>query len=77
LDLVRDRDVGVQVGVPGPGVAVDEHRRDQAAGVDLPGSLMALPGVQYSVLDERQGVGHRRFVGGPDLSGQDRVGDRP
>jgi len=56
---------------------VDEHRRDQAAGVDLPGSLMALPGVQYSVLDERQGVGHRRFVGGPDLSGQDRVGDRP
>ena len=36
LDLVRDRDVGVQVGVAGAGVAVGERGRDQPGDVDLP-----------------------------------------
>ena len=35
LDLVADRDVGVQVRVGGAGVAVGEHARDQALGLDL------------------------------------------
>ncbi len=34
-DLVGDRDVGVQVGVACPGVAVGERGADQAGGVDL------------------------------------------
>ena len=34
-DLVGDRDVGVQVGVAGPGVSVGECGADQAGGVDL------------------------------------------
>ena len=32
LDLVRDRDVGVQIRVAGPAVAVGERRRDQTRG---------------------------------------------
>ena len=39
LDLVRDRDVGVQVRVAGPAVAVGERGRDQPADVDLPDPL--------------------------------------
>ena len=35
LDLVRDGDVSVQVGVTGAGVAVGERRGHQPAGVDL------------------------------------------
>ena len=36
LYFVRNGDVGVQVRVAGPGVAVGERRRDQAGDVDLP-----------------------------------------
>jgi len=45
LDLVADRDVGVQVGVAGAAVAVRERRRDQAPDVDLPGAAAAQAGV--------------------------------
>src|SRR5690606_4264515 len=43
LDLVRHRDVGVQVGVPGTGIAVGERGRDQTSGFDLAYPFGALP----------------------------------
>ena len=36
LHLVRDRDMGVQIRVAGPAVAVGKRGGDQAADVDLP-----------------------------------------
>ena len=54
LHLVRDRDVGVQVRVAGPAVAVGERGRDQASDVDLPDALRPGPGEQGVLLDERQ-----------------------
>ena len=53
LHLVRDRDVGVQIRVAGPAVAVGERGRDQAADVDLPDPLRPGPGEQGMLLDER------------------------
>jgi hypothetical protein len=43
LHLVRNGDVGVQVRISGSGVAVGERGRDQAAYVDLPDPVPALP----------------------------------
>ncbi len=63
LHLVRDRDVGVQVGVPGAGVAVGERGRDQPGDVDLADPVGALAGVQGVRLDERQRVGDGVVVG--------------
>ena len=77
LDLVRHRDVGVQVRVPGAGVAVGERGRDQAGDVDLADPVGALPGVQGVLLDERQGVGDGLVVGQLDLRRDLRWGDRP
>ena len=56
LHLVRHRDVGVQIRVAGPAVAVGERGRDQASDVDLPDALRPGPGEQGMLLDERQGV---------------------
>ena len=64
LHLVRDRDVGVQIRVAGPAVAVGERGRDQASDVDLPDPLRPGPGEQGMLLDERQRVLARR-PGGP------------
>ena len=50
LDLVRDRDVGVQVRVAGPTIPVGERGRDQAAHVDLPEPLWPGPGEQGMLL---------------------------
>ena len=44
LHLVRDRDVGVQIRVAGPAVAVGERGRDQPADVDLPDPAVARSG---------------------------------
>ena len=77
LDLVGDRDVGVQVGVAGAGVAVGERGRDQPGDVDLAHPVRALPGEQGVLLDERQRVGDGRVVGPFDLRGDVRRGDRP
>jgi hypothetical protein len=46
LDFVRHRDMGVQVRVAGPAVAVGERGRDQATHVDLPDPLRPGPGEQ-------------------------------
>ena len=56
LHLVRHRDVGVQIRVAGPAVAVGERGRDQASDVDLPDPLRPGPGEQGMLLDERQRV---------------------
>ena len=53
LHLVRHRDVGVQIRVAGPAVAVGERGRDEAADIDLPDALWPGPGEQGMLLDER------------------------
>ena len=69
LDLVRDRDVGVQVRVAGPAVAVGERDGDEAPHVDLPDPLSPGPGEQGMLLEERS----RRPARRPD----GRVRSRP
>jgi hypothetical protein len=53
LDLVRDCDVGVQVWVAGPAVAVGERGGNKASDVDLTDALRTGPGEQGMLLDER------------------------
>ena len=77
LHLVRDRDVGVQVGVAGAGVPVGEAGGDQPAGVDLADAAGAEPGVAGVALQELEGGGDRGVVGGLDPLGDLGVGDRP
>ena len=69
--------MGVQVRVPGAGVAVGERRRHQAAGLDLPDAALPDPGVQRFAFEERQRIGDRGKVGPFDLGGDLRVGQRP
>ena len=77
LHLVRHRDVGVQIRVAGPAVAVGERGRDQASDVDLPDALRPGPGEQGMLLDERQRVLHRGLMGPFDHSRHRRISDRP
>ena len=77
LDLVRDGDVGVQVGVSGAGVAVGEPGGDEPGHLDLPDPVGPFAGVQDVVLDERQGVGDGGVVGLLDLRGDLRRRERP
>jgi hypothetical protein len=78
LDLVRDRHVGVQIGVTRAGVAVDEGDCDQTGDLDL-----AAPGRATGAGEDRvpfqppQGAGDRALVGFLDLGGHLRRGDRP
>ncbi len=50
LHLVRHRDMGVQVRVPGPAVAVGERAGDQPGDVDLTYPARTLPGIQRVIL---------------------------
>ena len=77
LHLVRDRDMGVQIRVTGSAVAVGERGRHQAADVDLPDPVSALPGEQGVAFDEGQRILHGSLVRSFDLRGDVRVGDRP
>jgi hypothetical protein len=77
LHLVRHRHVGVQIRVPGSGVAVGERSRNQAADVDLPDPLRSGPGEQRMILDKGQGVPDRGLMGLFDHSRYRRFGDRP
>ena len=77
LNLVRDRDVGVQIRVPGPAVAVGECGSDQTADINLPDPLPPRPGEQGMLLDESQRVVHGVLMGAFDHSRNRRIGDRP
>ena len=77
LDLVRDGDVGVQVGVPSAGVAVGERGRDQPGDVDLALPAGTFAAVQDVLLQERQGIVDSLVVGQLDLCGDIDRGDRP
>ena len=57
LHFVADRDVGVQVGVPGAGVAVIERGGDQPGGVDLGDTVGAHAGKAGVLLEEGQRFG--------------------
>ena len=77
LHLVRDRDVGVQVGVPGAGVAVRERGRDQSGHVDLTDPVRPQPGEQGPLFEEGEGVADGGLMGALDAGGGGRVGQRP
>jgi hypothetical protein len=77
LDLVRNRDVGVQIRITGPAVAVSERDRDQPANVDLPDSLRPGPSEQRILLDEPQRIAHGGLMRAFDDRRHGRVGDRP
>ena len=67
LDLVRHRHMGVQIGIAGAGAAVEERRRDQAAGLDLAGAAGALAREDRMRLQEVNCVEDRGVVGLADL----------
>ena len=77
LDLVRDDEVGVQVGVAGAGVAVVERRGDQPGHRYLPYAARPDPGERDLALEQGDGAAHGRLVGGGDLPGDLGRGDRP
>jgi hypothetical protein len=58
LNLVRNRDVGVQIRITGSAVAMSERHRDQPANVDLLDSLRPGPSEQRILLDEPQRMAH-------------------
>ena len=69
--------MGVQIRIPGPGVAMGERRGHEAADVDLPDPVPALPGEQSVPFDEAEGILHRGLMREFDLRSEVRVGDRP
>ena len=75
LHLVRDRDMGVQVRVPGAGVAVGERGGDQPGDVHLTYPARTLPGIQRVILEEAQRGRDCGMMGLLDLRG-DRRGRR-
>jgi len=77
LDLVRDRDMGMQIGVTSPGVPMGESRRHHPLDVDLADPIGALPGEQGVGFDERQGIFHGALMGRLDPGSHLRVGHRP
>jgi hypothetical protein len=77
LHFVGYCDVGVQVRVAGPAVAVGERGRDQAADVDLPDPVRPGSGEQGMLLNERQSVLDRDLVGLFDHNRHSRFSDRP
>ena len=77
LYLVGYCDVGVQIRVAGPAVAVGERGADEASHVDLPDALRPRPGEQSMVLDEHQGVLDCGLMGLLDHRRHRRIGDRP
>jgi hypothetical protein len=61
--------VGVQVGIPGAGIAVGEHRGDEPFGVNLGDTTGAGSGECGLILQPFQDVGDGRIVSGFDLLG--------
>jgi hypothetical protein len=77
LHLVRHRDVGVQVRVPGSAVPVGERGGHQAADVDLPDPSWPGPGEQGMILNEPQRIFYGGLVGAFDDGRHSRISDRP
>jgi hypothetical protein len=77
LYLVRHRNVGVQIRVAGPTVAMGERGRDQTSNIDLPDPLRPGPGKQGMLLNELQRIVDRGLMGPFDHSRHRRIGDRP
>ena len=77
LDLVRDRYVGVQVRITGPGITMHEPGRDHAPHRQPADTIRALPGEQRPRLQIRQRVGDGLVVHRPQPGRQLRVGNRP
>jgi hypothetical protein len=71
------RDVGVQIRVARPTVAVCERGSDQASDIDLPDPLRPGPGEQGMLLDECQRVLDGGLMGPFDHSRHRQSGDRP
>ena len=61
-DLVRHRDVGVQVGISGARIAVRECRRDEPGAIDLGDALSAAAGVGGVLLEPADRVGNGVLV---------------
>ena len=72
LHFVAHRDVGVQVGVAGAGVAVVERGGDQPGGVDLGDAVGAHAGEGGVVFEEGDGVGDGVVVAVLDGAGLER-----
>ncbi len=77
LHLVRDRDVGVQVGVAGAAVAVGEPGGDQPGDVDLTDAVVAGARIEGMGLDEPQRVADRCEMGAFDCGRGGGFGERP
>ena len=76
-DLVGNRHVRVQIGVPGTRVAVSERGTDQPGGVDLGDAVMAGARERRTLFKKGQGVGHRGVVGLLNRLGDFQGRDRP
>ena len=77
LDLVADRDVGVQIGVARPGIAVRERRGHQAMGGDLAGAATSDPSEGGLPFEPPKRVGDRGVVRLAHLVGDRRWRERP
>jgi hypothetical protein len=77
LNLVCDRDMGVQIRIAGAAVAVSERGRHQPVNVDLPDPLRPAPGEQRLLLDETQRIGDGGSVRPLDRRHYGPLGDRP
>jgi len=77
LHLVGDGDVGVQIRVADPGVAVGEHRPDQPFGVHLPHPVRTHPGVGGVRFQPPDDVPDRCVVGCLNLRRHLPGGHRP
>jgi hypothetical protein len=69
--------MGVQVRVPGAGVAVGERGGDQPGHIDLAYPARTLPGEQRPILHKTQRGRDRSMMGLLDLRGDWEICDRP
>jgi hypothetical protein len=67
----------VEIGIPGPGIAVRERGPDQTGDLHLPHPARATAGEQHLLLHKPQRVGHRRVMSLLNLRGHLKGGDRP
>ena len=76
-DLVRDKEMGVQLWVGGSRGAMDEARGDEPIGVDLQDTVVATTGERRVLVDESERCGDRCLVRGQNLIGSLLLRERP